>query len=172
MIKGRFQDNFEFLQWFKKFFDANYDGRDYDAMLAREGLPMGVGTGAGSAVASKPMGNNGIAAKKPAATAMPARRPARTFLFNLFFFFLLDDTNFLLFIKSFVYFPTIQLSFSIFNIHNNYNNFILHNAAKYFSFRYTLKNEIIKSIPQLFVSTLSLSVNFGTKVIMIILSTF
>jgi hypothetical protein len=82
LIKGRFQDNFEFLQWFKKFFDANYDGREYDAMLAREGLPMGVGSGAGSAVASKPMGNNGIAAKKPAATAMP-RRPARTFYFPL-----------------------------------------------------------------------------------------
>ena len=30
-MKGRFQDNFEFVQWFKKFFDANYDGRPYDA---------------------------------------------------------------------------------------------------------------------------------------------
>merc|ERR1719328_438091 len=35
LIKGRFQDNFEFLQWFKKFFDANYQGQDYDAMAAR-----------------------------------------------------------------------------------------------------------------------------------------
>ena len=24
LIKGKFQDNFEFVQWFKKFFDANY----------------------------------------------------------------------------------------------------------------------------------------------------
>ena len=24
LVKGRFQDNFEFVQWFKKFFDANY----------------------------------------------------------------------------------------------------------------------------------------------------
>ena len=46
LIKGRFQDNFEFLQWFKKFFDANYNGQDYDAMAARENLPMGVGSGA------------------------------------------------------------------------------------------------------------------------------
>jgi hypothetical protein len=87
LIKGRFQDNFEFLQWFKKFFDANYDGRDYDASLAREGLPMGVGSGAGG-VATKAIGgggsNNGLAAKKPAATAMP-RRPARMFLFNIIF---------------------------------------------------------------------------------------
>lgn len=41
MIKGRFQDNFEFLQWFKKFFDANYDGRDYDAAKARSGNAAG-----------------------------------------------------------------------------------------------------------------------------------
>lgn len=46
LIKGRFQDNFEFLQWFKKFFDANYDGREYDASLARDNLPMGMGSGA------------------------------------------------------------------------------------------------------------------------------
>merc|ERR1719259_1358053 len=35
LIKGRFQDNFEFIQWFKKFFDANYDGAPYDAVGAR-----------------------------------------------------------------------------------------------------------------------------------------
>jgi len=34
------------LQWFKKFFDANYDGRDYDASAVREGAPMGFGSGA------------------------------------------------------------------------------------------------------------------------------
>lgn len=43
MIKGRFQDNFEFLQWFKKFFDANYDGREYDAIEARGGILIGSG---------------------------------------------------------------------------------------------------------------------------------
>ncbi|XP_019875749.2 microtubule-associated protein RP/EB family member 1-like [Aethina tumida] len=26
LIRGRFQDNFEFLQWFKKFYDVNYRG--------------------------------------------------------------------------------------------------------------------------------------------------
>merc|ERR1719383_1280470 len=41
LIKGRFQDNFEFIQWFKKFFDANYDGRDYDAIGARGGEEVG-----------------------------------------------------------------------------------------------------------------------------------
>lgn len=43
LIKGRFQDNFEFLQWFKKFFDANYDGREYDAFEARGGVTLGSG---------------------------------------------------------------------------------------------------------------------------------
>ncbi|XP_015176283.1 PREDICTED: microtubule-associated protein RP/EB family member 1 isoform X2 [Polistes dominula] len=43
LIKGRFQDNFEFLQWFKKFFDANYDGREYDAYEARGCIPLGSG---------------------------------------------------------------------------------------------------------------------------------
>ncbi|XP_077395223.1 microtubule-associated protein RP/EB family member 3a isoform X4 [Festucalex cinctus] len=37
LVKGKFQDNFEFVQWFKKFFDANYDGKEYDPMLARQG---------------------------------------------------------------------------------------------------------------------------------------
>lgn len=44
LIRGRFQDNFEFLQWFKKFFDCNYDGREYDPLEARFGIPLGMGT--------------------------------------------------------------------------------------------------------------------------------
>lgn len=36
-MKGKFQDNFEFVQWFKKFFDANYDGAPYDPVEARQG---------------------------------------------------------------------------------------------------------------------------------------
>ncbi|XP_059836681.1 microtubule-associated protein RP/EB family member 1-like isoform X1 [Hypanus sabinus] len=41
LVKGKFQDNFEFVQWFKKFFDANYDGKDYDPILARQGQDAG-----------------------------------------------------------------------------------------------------------------------------------
>lgn len=44
LIKGRFQDNFEFLQWFKKFFDANYDGKEYDPVGVRNHHPMAYGT--------------------------------------------------------------------------------------------------------------------------------
>lgn len=52
LVKARFQDNFEFLQWFKKFFDANYDGREYNALEARGNIPLG--SMAGSVVGSKP----------------------------------------------------------------------------------------------------------------------
>ncbi|XP_059089479.1 microtubule-associated protein RP/EB family member 1-like isoform X2 [Tigriopus californicus] len=41
LIKGRFQDNFEFIQWFKKFFDANWDGSEYDAFEVRGGIELG-----------------------------------------------------------------------------------------------------------------------------------
>jgi RP/EB family microtubule-associated protein len=40
-VKGRFQDNFEFVQWFKRFFDANYQGNEYDAVAARDGQQVG-----------------------------------------------------------------------------------------------------------------------------------
>merc|ERR550519_2471953 len=43
LVKGRFQDNFEFIQWFKKFFDVNYDGGEYDAFEMRGGQPLGSG---------------------------------------------------------------------------------------------------------------------------------
>jgi len=37
LVRGKFQDNFEFVQWFKKFFDANYDGNaNYDPSEARK----------------------------------------------------------------------------------------------------------------------------------------
>lgn len=80
LIKGRFQDNFEFLQWFKKFFDANYDGRDYDAYSARENQPMGYGTGSTPKI-NAPMKKTSIAsaviapkpASKPISKVVPTR---------------------------------------------------------------------------------------------------
>ncbi|CAG9321238.1 unnamed protein product [Blepharisma stoltei] len=30
LVKGKFQDNLEFLQWIKKFFDAHYNGASYE----------------------------------------------------------------------------------------------------------------------------------------------
>ncbi|KAK6057727.1 hypothetical protein COOONC_04716 [Cooperia oncophora] len=44
LTKAKFQDNFEFLQWFFKFFNANYvdDGEEYDALAARGGEQDGL----------------------------------------------------------------------------------------------------------------------------------
>ena len=53
LVKGRFQDNFEFVQWFKKFFDANYSGEEYDAVAARGG--SGVATGSKAIKGKKPV---------------------------------------------------------------------------------------------------------------------
>ncbi|XP_017839429.1 microtubule-associated protein RP/EB family member 1 isoform X5 [Drosophila busckii] len=75
LIKGRFQDNFEFLQWFKKFFDANYDGRDYDASAVREGAPMGFGSGA---VKSLPGPSGGVSSTYKRPTTTVTTRPAAT----------------------------------------------------------------------------------------------
>jgi len=83
LVKGRFQDNFEFIQWFKKFFDANYGGQDYDPNVARGGLDLGGKGGAGARptgiASAKPrapamMARNGVS-KAPAAGRVPAARP-------------------------------------------------------------------------------------------------
>lgn len=71
LIKGRFQDNFEFLQWFKKFFDANYDGRDYDALAARENLPMGMGPAGGAGSAVKPPSS--VLPKRPVVASVASK---------------------------------------------------------------------------------------------------
>ncbi|KAF7488222.1 Microtubule-associated protein RP/EB family member 1 [Sarcoptes scabiei] len=61
LVKGRFQDNFEFLQWFKKFFDANYDGRGYNPFDARGQQPMG-------SVTSGPSNGTKTGVARPTAT--------------------------------------------------------------------------------------------------------
>lgn len=43
LVKGRFQDNLEFLQWFCKFVETNYDGHVYHASKARNGQILGYG---------------------------------------------------------------------------------------------------------------------------------
>jgi len=83
LVKGRFQDNFEFLQWFKKFFDANYDGREYNAMEARGGVTIGAGatgpanTGSGNTLNSRmPAQRNIMPATRPVGRAAPTTRVA------------------------------------------------------------------------------------------------
>lgn len=69
LIKGRFQDNFEFIQWFKKFFDANYDGSPYDAFAARGNVEIGSGSGGGA--------SNGAAHRSQMPRMAPKPQPSR-----------------------------------------------------------------------------------------------
>lgn len=74
LVKSRFQDNFEFLQWFKKFFDANYDGHEYNALEARGNIPLGSQAGLGGRVAAShhvPMASR-PASGRPTTTATHA----------------------------------------------------------------------------------------------------
>jgi len=77
LVKGRFQDNFEFLQWFKKFFDANYGGQEYDAVGMRGGEEVGSGgkPARPAGLGAKPL--SGMPKRSPAARPAPAAsRPA------------------------------------------------------------------------------------------------
>ncbi|XP_067406592.1 microtubule-associated protein RP/EB family member 3 isoform X2 [Emydura macquarii macquarii] len=65
LVKGKFQDNFEFIQWFKKFFDANYDGKEYNPLLARQGQDVAPSPNPGDQNVNKP--------KKPIGMAVPQR---------------------------------------------------------------------------------------------------
>lgn len=80
LIKGKFQDNFEFLQWFKKFFDANYGGQEYDALDMRGGEEIGSSKPQGRSVERSTPSTGMLKPKalgppKPS-SGMPKRSPA------------------------------------------------------------------------------------------------
>jgi RP/EB family microtubule-associated protein len=72
LVKGRFQDNFEFLQWFKKFFDTNYQMNEYDPVGARSGEGMG----------STILAARGGPVKKPSAAVPPRNATIANRLFR------------------------------------------------------------------------------------------
>jgi len=75
LVKAKFQDNFEFLQWFKKFFDANYSGDDdYDPIKARGGQALGTGAPRSNGV-SRP-GMKAAPSPGRTSTTAPPSRPA------------------------------------------------------------------------------------------------
>lgn len=75
LLKAKFQDNFEFLQWFKKFFDANYDGSEYDPIAERGGEPLPAGAKGPAKPAARPAARAPVtAARKPVTAAAPAAR--------------------------------------------------------------------------------------------------
>ena len=89
LVKSRFQDNFEFVQWFKKFFDANYQGQDldgYNALEVRGGEVLGWGLGTSNvARSSHPHATPSAASRVPAVTvAKPQGTFPLAFTNNLF----------------------------------------------------------------------------------------
>lgn len=69
LVKCRFQDNLEFLQWFKRYWDANFSGHEYDPVARRKGQTA-TGSGPGSRPASSAAG--------PGAAAGSSRAGVRT----------------------------------------------------------------------------------------------
>lgn len=86
LVRGKYQDNLEFMQWFKKFYELNASGQPYDAVAQREKGKGGAlytskfgGSGGGSAPSPTPAGATAAAAarKKPVvgATRTGAKPP-------------------------------------------------------------------------------------------------
>lgn len=72
MAKCRLQDNLEFLQWTRRYWDAHYDGTPYDPVARRSG--QDVSHSAGGARSSSRAATGSRASHRPAASA--ASRPA------------------------------------------------------------------------------------------------
>ncbi|KAJ1362947.1 Microtubule-associated protein RP/EB member 2 [Parelaphostrongylus tenuis] len=75
LTKAKFQDNFEFLQWFYKFFNANYidDGEEYDAVAARGGEPLPAGAkGPAPPARIAPARSSNSSGQQPARTSAPS----------------------------------------------------------------------------------------------------
>jgi hypothetical protein len=65
------------LQWFKKFFDSNYDGHPYDAFESRGRIPLGPGgPGAGNSVPASSLNFKPTAAVRPAPKPLVKTSPA------------------------------------------------------------------------------------------------
>ena len=72
------QDNLEFLQWSKRYWDQYYPGGDYDALARRKGAGAPTGAPAAAPVSSRTSGaGSGAARRGTTPTTAPAARGAR-----------------------------------------------------------------------------------------------
>lgn len=69
LVKCKMQDNLDFLQWTKKFWDQYYPGGDYDAVARRKGAPLPPSGGAA------PRSTGSAAARRPGGTTPTAGGP-------------------------------------------------------------------------------------------------
>ena len=61
LVKAKYQDNLEFCQWIKRYFDLNYSGEPYNALQRRKGQDIFYIMG-GNKVAPPRKGAGGAAA--------------------------------------------------------------------------------------------------------------
>jgi RP/EB family microtubule-associated protein len=70
LVRGKYQDNLEFMQWFKKFYELNASGQPYEPLSQRE---KGKG---GSAYTSKYGGSGSGSAPSPTTSSnVPVKKP-------------------------------------------------------------------------------------------------
>lgn len=72
-MKCKFQDNLEFMQWVKRYWDQNFPGGAYDAGQRRKG------TGASKSPATRAVGTM---SRKPAASSTGKRAQKKKGAFN------------------------------------------------------------------------------------------
>ena len=77
LLNGKFQDNLEFLQWLKSYFDKNYSGQEYNAAerrdQARQQYKKGhkfAGTGSQQSAIKSSFGGGAAPAARPAASSV------------------------------------------------------------------------------------------------------
>ncbi|KAI0887619.1 calponin homology domain-containing protein [Annulohypoxylon maeteangense] len=75
LSKCKMQDNLEFLQWTKRFWDQYYPGGDYDAVARRKGAPVSGGGGGPAARATSGAGS--AAARRGGTTPTTGIRAAK-----------------------------------------------------------------------------------------------
>ncbi|EPQ54910.1 calponin [Gloeophyllum trabeum ATCC 11539] len=75
LVKCKMQDNLEFMQWMKRFWDANYPGQGYDPVARRKGAPTDTpATLAPLAPTARAPSSAGVRGKTP----VTGRRPGST----------------------------------------------------------------------------------------------